>query len=153
MRTLLKVLLLIAGAAIAARVSALVISKQLDEGSEGSDEFRRVVILSGIDFASQAGGLRDVEVSVTLGGAKLDLRGATIDPAGARVLAQNTMGGLLIIVRDDWAVSVDDTLIGGGDSQVEVTPIDELPGDAPRLQIDVVTRMGGTVISTKRQDW
>jgi len=153
MRTLLKALLFIVASAIAARVSAMVISRQLDEGSEASDEIRRVVILNGMEFTSQAGGLREAEVSVMLGGAKLDLREATIDPGGAHVLAENTMGGLLIMVRDDWAVSVDDTLIGGGDSQVEVTPIDELPSDAPRLQIDITTRLGGTVVSTRRQDW
>jgi predicted membrane protein len=153
MRTLLKVLLFIIGAAIAVRVSGLVISKRLDEGSEVSDEFRRVVFLNGIDFRSRAGGLRNVQLQVMFGGAKLDLREATIGPAGARMQAQNTMGGLLVIVRDDWAVSVDDELIGGGDSQVEVTPIDELPADAPRLHIDVTTKYGGTVVSTRRQDW
>lgn len=153
MRTPLKVLLFIIGSAIAVRISGLVISKRLDEGTEVSDEFRRVVFLDGIDFRSRAGGLRYAQLRVVLGGAKLDLREAIIGPAGARVRAENTMGGLLIMVRDDWAVSVDDELIGAGDSQVEVTPIDELPADAPRLHIDVTTKYGGTVVSTRRQDW
>jgi hypothetical protein len=151
MRALLKVLLFIVGSAIAARVSAYVIANQLNEGSEVSDEFRRVVILDGTEFASRAGGLRRAEMSVALGGAKLDLRDATLDSAGADILLENTLGGLAVVVRDDWAVTVDDTLIGGGNTHIEVTPLDDLPDDAPKLRINVVTRMGGTAISTNDQ--
>jgi hypothetical protein len=151
MRALLKVLLFIVGSAIVARVSTYVIARQLDEGSEVSDEFRRVVLLDGAEFTSRAGGLRRAEMSVALGGAKLDLRDATIDPAGADILLENTLGGMLVVVRDDWAVTVDDTLIGGGNSTIEVTPLDDLPDDAPKLRVNVTTRMGGTMISTNDQ--
>ena len=149
MRALLKVLLFFVVSAIAARISSFIVSSQLDEGSEVSDEVRRVVILNGLGFTSRARGLRSIDVSVALGGAKLDLRGALVDAAGAQVLARNTLGGLLIVVPEDWAVSVDDQLHGGGNTEVDVTPLDELPDDAPKLHIDVTTRFAGTVISTK----
>jgi len=149
MRALLKVLLFFAVSAIAARISGFIVSSQLDEGSEVSDEVCRVVILNGLEFTSRARGLRSMDVSVALGGAKLDLRGALVDTSGARVLARNTLGGLLIVVPEDWAVSVADQLLGGGNTEIDVTPLDELPDDAPKLHIDVTTRFAGTVISTK----
>jgi predicted membrane protein len=146
MRTLLKALLTLAVASFLTRAAALLITRRFEEGSEVSDEFRRVICLDGVDFISRAGGLRHAEVSVILGGAKVDLRDAVIDPGGATVLLENTMGGLLLLVREDWAVHVDDMLVGGGETEVRVTAPDELPDDAPRLDVQAITRLGGTVI-------
>ena len=148
MRSLLKTLLVLVAAAIVTRVAAMVVSKQLEEGSEVSDEFRRMSLLDGLEFKSRAGGLRSGEVGVVLGGAKVDLREATIDPGGATILLENTLGGLILVVRDDWAVTVDDTLLGGGDTTIAVTPPTDLPDDAPRLDVQVITRLGGTIITT-----
>ena len=148
MRTLLKLLLVLIAGTVVTRLAARVVSKRFEEGSEVSDEFRRMVILDGLDFASRARGLRQAEVGVVLGGARVDLRDAVIDPAGATILLENTLGGLVLNVRDDWAVTVEDMLVGGGEIEVRVTSPDELPADAPRLQVDVLTRLGGTVITT-----
>lgn len=148
MRALYKALLVVAGAAIVTRLAAVVVSKQFEEGSEVSDEFRRLTVLDGLEFSSRARGLRNGDVGVMLGGARIDLRAATLDPAGAMILLENTLGGMVLLVREDWVVTVDDKLIGGGQTQVEVTPPSELPADAPRLQVDVITRLGGTVITT-----
>lgn len=148
MRALLKTLAVLVAAAVVTRLAAVVVSKQFEEGSEVSDEFRRLVLLDGLDFDSRAGGLRSAEVGVALGGVRIDLRHATLDPAGATLILENTLGGLLVIVPDDWAVTVDDTLLGGGESQIEVTPPTDLPDDAPRLDVQVLTRLGGTVITT-----
>lgn len=148
MRTLPSVLLLIIGSAVLTRVAAVVVSRQLSEGSEVSDEFRRVVIFNGLEFTSRARGLRSGEVSVVLGGATLDLRGAVIGAAGARVLVENTLGGMSVTVRDDWRVNVTEMLVGGGVIEVQVTPPEELPDDAPALELAVVNRLGSTVIST-----
>lgn len=148
MRALLKTLAVLVAAAVITRVAAVVVSKQFEEGAEASDEFRRMCVMDALEFTSRAGGLRSGEVGVALGGAKVDLREATLDPAGATLLLENTLGGLVVLVRDDWAVAVDDTLLGGGDTQISVTPPTELPDDAPRLDVQVVTRLGGTVITT-----
>ena len=148
MRRLLKTLLLLSAAMAVARLTATVVSRQFEEGSEVSDEFRRVRCMDGLDFTSRAAGLRRARVSVVLGGAKVDLRNAVIDPAGATISLENTLGGLVLNVRDDWAVTVDEVLVGGGENEVRVTPLHELPDDAPRLRVEVVTRLGGTVITT-----
>ena len=151
MRTLAKLLLPLFGAMVLARLAAIFVSRQFDEGTEVSDEVRRVVFLDGIEFTSRAGGLRSAEVSVVLGGATIDLRDAVIDPGGASILLDNTLGGLELRVRDDWAVTVDDVMRGGGEIEVRVTPLDEVPPGAPRLDVQAITRLGGTLITT-RQD-
>jgi hypothetical protein len=152
LRTSLKLLLLLIATALVTRIAAFVVSRQLEEGSEVSDEFRRLVVLDGLEFCSRAGGLRAAEVSVVLGGAKLDLRDATLDRAGAQLLVENTLGGLVVSVRDDWRVTVNEVLVGAGETEVQVTPPDDLPEDAPKLEIDVITRLGGTVITTGATD-
>ena len=69
MRRLLKTLLLLSAAMAVARLTATVVSRQFEEGSEVSDEFRRVRCMDGLDFTSRAAGLRRARVSVVLGGA------------------------------------------------------------------------------------
>ena len=148
MHRLLKVGLLLFAATVVTRLAAKVVSMRFDEGSEVSDEFRRVIVFDGLEFTSRAGGLRSAEISVVMGGARIDLRNATIDPAGAIVMLENVLGGLELLVRDDWAVSVDDTILGGGENEVRVTPPTDLPDDAPRLTVQVITRLGSSVITT-----
>ncbi len=148
MRPLLKLLLFAIVSMIVTRLATLVVSKQFEEGSEVSDEFRRMVIMGSLDFTSRAGGLRSGEITVVMGGGQVDLRGAVIDPAGARLLVENTMGGLVILVRDDWAVTVDETIVGGGENDVRVTPPTDLAEDAPKLEIGLITRLAATTIKT-----
>ncbi len=149
MRTVLKTLLVIVVAAIAARLASLTVSRQLDEGSEVSDEVSRTVVMNGLDFRSRARGLRSGQVRVLLGGARLDLREATLDPGGARFAIENTLGGVLLVVPASWAVTVDEEIIGGGEAKVDVTALDDLPEDAPRLTVELVTRFAGSVVSTE----
>ena len=147
MRTLAKLLLFAVASALAARAAGLLLSRRLDEGSEVSDEFRRVVVLRGSEFRSRSKGLRRGEVSVLMGAAQVDLRDAVLDPAGARIVADNTLGGLSILVRDDWVVTVDDTRKGGGEVQVDVADPTTLPDGAPRLHIRLLTRAAGSAVS------
>lgn len=149
MRRLVKLLLFIVGGAVAARAAGLLAASRMDEGSEVSDEFRRLVALNGIEFRSRARGLRRGQVSVLLGGAVVDLREAVLDPAGAEIIADNTLGGLAILVRDDWVVTVDDTRVGGGEVQVDVADPTALPDDAPRLRVRLLTRAAGSSVSTR----
>ncbi|MEX1296708.1 MAG: hypothetical protein AB1Z67_11100 [Candidatus Limnocylindrales bacterium] len=145
MRKLARSAVLLAAGLTLARLAAIVVSKRYEEGSEVSDEFRRTAVLGGLEFTSRARGLRSAEVGVVLGGARVDLRHATLDPAGATVLLENVLGGVELLVRADWSVAVQDTLVGG-DTRIEVTPPTDLPDDAPRLDVHVVTRFGATAI-------
>jgi hypothetical protein len=137
------------GSAVVAYITGLVVAKALGRGDEASDEFRRVVVFSGDQFRSSAESLRTGELTVILGGALLDLREASLDPAGADLDVQNTLGGLQVLVRDDWLVEVEKELIGGGEIEVDVAAPDDLPADAPHLRIRVLIRYGGTQIAVQ----
>ena len=150
MRALLKVLLFFAVSAIAARITGFIVSRQRDEGQRGQ---RRV---------PPRGHPQRTRVHQPRGRPALDGRAASPWAApswtcagprstrpGREVLARNTLGGLPVIVREDWAVTRRRPALGGGNTEVDVTPLDDLPEDAPRLHIDVTTRFAGTVISTK----
>ena len=102
MRTLSKALILLFGAMLVTRLAALIVSRRLDEGTEVSDEVRRVVLFDGLDFESRAGGLRNAEISVVMGSARLDLRHADIDPR-LNVQAITRLGGTVITTRDPGA--------------------------------------------------
>ena len=150
-RLLLRALLFFIVSAIFSRIIALLASQQFDEGDEDSDAFRRVVVMDGGALTSRASALRSGEVTAVMSGMRLDLREATLDPAGAELRLENTMSGLQVLVRDDWAVSVDDQLVGGGNVEIDVAAPDDLPEDSPKLRIRLVTRMGGSVIGTSER--
>jgi hypothetical protein len=58
------------------------------------------------------------------------------------------MGGIQVIVPEDWAVEVDQKSLAGG-FDVKVTPPEDLPDDAPKPHVHAVTRMGGGLVTTK----
>jgi predicted membrane protein len=134
------------GSIIVMRIVTVLFAKQLDEGTEASDEFRRVAVMNGIDFSSRAGGLRSGAITVALGGARVDLRGATLDPGGAKLVIDNRLGGVQVLVRSDWNVTVDEELRGGGEIDIDIIPADDLPEDAPKLHVRAMTSMAGTQI-------
>jgi predicted membrane protein len=83
-----------------------------------------------------------------MGGIDLDLRHATLDPAGAELKLKATMGGVQVLVPEDWAIHIDTEMLAGG-FEVNVTPPEKLPEDAPKLRIHALARMGGGVVTTQ----
>jgi len=148
MRSLLRVLTILLGASVTAWVTSLVISTKLTRGDEGSDDFQVATIMNGGEFSSRATNLRSGTAITVMGGARIDLRGATLDPSGASLELNTFMGGLEVLVPEDWAVEVDDEVLGG-DLKVNVASLEDLPEDAPRLHIHAVMRMGGAEITAK----
>jgi hypothetical protein len=147
-RKLLRILLGMVAVQVTAWVVGLLISKRMTSGDEQSDEFQVAAVFGGKKFQSRATGLRSGTAVASMGGVDLDLRDATLDPAGAELELKATMGGVQVTVPEDWAVEVDtETRAGGFD--VDVTPLEDLPDDAPRLHIHALTRMGGGVVTTK----
>ena len=144
---LLRVILWIVALQAAGWILGQVISKKMTRGDEGSDDFQVAAICGGRKFHSHATRLRSGTVITTMGGIALDLRDATLDSAGAELELKATMGGVKVVVPEDWAVDVDTETPCG--FEVKVTPPEDLPEDAPRLHIDAVTRMGGVLVTTK----
>lgn len=128
-----------------------IIARRLSAGDEGSDEFRIAAIYGGKEFHSRARRLRAGSVVVAMGGVQVDLREAALDPAGATMDVNATMGGVQITVPQGWAVDVDPHAFAGG-VEVKVTPPEELPADAPTLHVRAAVRMGGAMVTTDAEN-
>lgn len=123
-------------------------ARRYTEGEAASDEFSLAAICGGAERTSTARALRRGRVVAVCGGIELDLREAALDPDGAELLVQATMGGVQVIVPGTWRVSVDADAKAGG-VETHVTSPDELPDDAPELRVRAVARMGGVMVTTE----
>ena len=139
-----KVVVLLAGLAALGQVLA----RRRTFGDETSDEFGIAAYLGGAQRTCRAGSLRRGSVSVVLGGVDLDLREATLDPAGADLDLSASWGGVNVTVPRGWRVQVEDrATLGGVDAHV--TPPEELPDEAPLLRVVASARFGGVSIDAK----
>jgi predicted membrane protein len=147
-RKILRVFAWVAFIEIIGFVVGQIITRKLTKGDETSDEFQVAAVMGGKRFESRALDLKSGTVITSMGGIELDLRDATLDQGGATLDLRATMGGVQVIVPKEWAVEVDKKSVAGG-FDVKVTPLEDLPEDAPRLHVHAVTRLGGGVVTTK----
>jgi hypothetical protein len=146
--SLIRAFMVLMGASVAAWVASLVISARLTRGDANSDDFQVATIMNGGEFSSYATDLRSGSAITVMGGVRVDLRGATLDPSGATLELNTFLGGLEVLVPEDWAVEVEREVLGG-DLEVNVAALEDLPEDAPRLNIHAVLRFGGAAITAK----
>ncbi len=142
-------LVVFVGLSVAGWITGLLIARRLTKGDESSDEFRVAAIMGGKEFHSHASHLKSGTAITSLGGMELDLREATLDPTGASLELRTTMGGIEVRVPQHWVVEVDQETVGGA-LEVDVPLPEELPDDAPRLHIHAVTRMGGGLVTARK---
>ena len=135
---ILRMALVVAGIQIVMAIVGLLISNKLKRGDENSDDIQVAAVFGGKYFHSRATSLRSATVITTMGGVDLDLRDATLDPRGATLDLRATMGGAQITVPPDWAIDVEVEGAAGG-FDVDVTSADELPENAPKLHITIIT--------------
>jgi hypothetical protein len=140
----LKVVVLLAGLAALGQVLA----RRRTFGDETSDEFGIAAYVGGAQRTCRAASLRRGSVSVVLGGVDLDLREATLDPAGADLDLSASWGGVNVTVPRGWRVQVEDRATLGG-VEAHVTPPEELPDEAPLLRVVASARFGGVSIAAK----
>ncbi len=119
-------------------------------GGPDSDELGLAAIFDSVDLRSRATSFRGGSLLCWFGGGTLDLRGATLDPAGARLTIRAIFGGGLLVVPDDWQVDlrVIGIMGGVGDSR----DVRGRPADAPRLIVDGFAIFGGFGISSRPPD-
>ncbi len=131
-----------AGAALA----ALNVKRRIVPMAEpDADEVRLAAIFEPIAFESRATSFRGGEVDLWFGGGIIDLRKATLDPAGARLQVRAIFGGSQILVPADWQVTTNVVGMGGaGDGR----PKADRPIDAPQLTVDGVAFFGGIGITS-----
>jgi hypothetical protein len=114
-----------------------------------ADEVRLAAIFEPISFRSTASSFRGGTVDCWYGGGVIDLRGATLDPAGARLQVRAILGGAQILIPETWPVSTKVVGIGGvGDGRPRV---ERLP-DAPQLSIEGVALFGGFGVMSEISD-
>ncbi len=123
-------------------------SRQKSSGDELSADFKRLTLWGGNEFMSRAPALRSGKARIRGGGMIIDLREAGLDPGGAELDLDVKGGGALVLVPEDWRVTVDaESSLGG----VETAVADEesLDADAPHLHVRARSLAGGVSITTK----
>lgn len=111
-----------------------------------ADDLELVTVFEELNFRSTAKALRRARVEMRFGGGMLDLRGATLDPAGATLEILAIFGGGQLIVPEDWRVTAAVTGIGGvADGRRASAPA---PG-APHLTIEGLALFGGLGITSE----
>jgi predicted membrane protein len=111
-----------------------------------ADDIRLVAIFDQLAFRSTAASFRGGTVDCWYGGGAIDLRGATLDPAGATLQLRTIFGGGEIVVPESWNVVKDVVVIAGGIS--DERPEIERPADAPELRLEGLAVFGGFGITS-----
>ncbi len=111
-----------------------------------ADEVDLVATFGPLEFKSAAGAFRGGSVTTWFGGGTVDLRGATLDPAGATLRVNALFGGGSLVVPEDWRVETKLVGIGGaGDSR----PDGNRDEGAPVLRLEGTAVFGGWGISSE----
>lgn len=114
-----------------------------------ADEVDLVATFSQLDFRSTSGAFRGGSVTTMFGGGVLDLRGATLDPAGATLRVNAIFGGGNLVVPEGWSVETKLKGIGGAGGRRAKT---DRPADAPRLRLEGTVVFGGWGITSDADD-
>lgn len=110
-----------------------------------AEEVRLGAVFAPIAFVSKAPRFRGGDLDCWFGGGVIDLRGATLDPAGATLRVNAVFGGAQIAVPETWHVTSRVVGIGG---IADARPAAERLETAPQLVIEGRVLFGGfTVVS------
>ena len=136
---------------VAVGVARTILVRRLTEGDSESDAFSVAAIIGGVDRTSTASALRRGHVVAAVGGVNLDLREATLDPAGADLRVEAYVGGVQVSVPNTWRIPVHWEAVMGG-VEASVPEPDDLPEDAPTLRIEAMARFGGVMVTAETQE-
>jgi hypothetical protein len=145
-RFLARLLGFIVGASIVAGAASALAAVSLKRKAPAppgtaADEIDLVAIMTGEEYASSAAAFRGGRVVCWYAGVDVDLRDATLDPAGARLDVRTIFGGTRVVVAPGVPVRVSGPAIFGGvmDSTEAAEPTPQAPG----LEITGFTVFGG----------
>ena len=129
-----------------AAVAALSMKRQIvPSAAPDADEVVLAAIFEPIAFESTAKTFRGGRVELWYGGGLIDLRKATLDPAGAHLDVRAVFGGCQLLVPESWQVTTAIRGIGGaGDGRTKI----DRALDAPHLTIEGVAFFGGLGVTT-----
>jgi hypothetical protein len=110
-----------------------------------ADEIDLAAIFEGFELKSQAPSFRGGDMLLWYGGGVLDLREATLDPAGGKLTVRSIFGGMQLVIPASWPVRVHSRGIFGGVGS-EAT---SAPETGPALEIDALSIFGGIGITIR----
>ena len=138
-------------ASVVAAIAAVLMKGKLPRVDDpDADEVHLVAIFEPISFASRASAFRGGTFDAWYGGGVIDLRDATLDPAGANLQVRTVFGGAQLVVPETWEVSNRGVSIFGGMGDARKAAV--RPADAPRLTIDGLALFGGLGITSEVSD-
>ena len=130
---------------------ALVARRRIaNRGDASSSSVALAAIFDGAELRSEAPAFRGGSLLAWYGGLTLDLRRATLDPAGATIDARAVFGGVGVLVPPGWRVEAHGWgLFGGFGSGVDAAGLSE---DAPTIRMRGFSIFGGVWGSSLASD-
>jgi hypothetical protein len=114
-----------------------------------ADEVVLAAIFGPLQFRTAARSFRGGSIECWYGGGVVDLRGATLDPGGARLTVRVVFGGGQILVPPTWYVV---SHVRGIGAVSDTRPPGREVSGAPRLTIDALVAFGGFSIGSEDPD-
>jgi hypothetical protein len=137
--------------ALASAITAAVLKGRLpSKGEPEDDEVGLVTIYSGRDFISTSKSFRGGSALTWYGGGTLDLRGATLDPAGAHLAVRAIFGGIRLVVPETWKIEQRMLAIFGGVGDARDSEM--VMESGPTLVLDGFALFGGVGIVSEAPD-
>ncbi len=122
---------------------------RLGRGRVEETQFSRISVFNSVRLSCRSNALRRAGLTAVFGKLRLDLTGARLDPAGARVSATSVFGHIDVIVPQGWTVEVRGLPIAGAwDDTVSRRGVG--PG-SPRLEVHVLAVLGGVEVKHRRR--
>jgi len=145
--TLFGLFALVMGGAAAAALAAK--QRIVPNDDPKADEVALVGIFAPIMFHSTSTAFRGGTLDCWYGGGIVDLRDATLDPAGAHLEVKAVFGGAQVLVPESWRV--ESSVAGIGAAQDIRTKTDR-PVTAPLLTLGGLAVFGGVGISSQVEE-
>jgi len=141
-RTFLAFFALALGFSLASALAALVMRPRLSgEANPADDEVELSAVYGSLVFRSESTAFRGGRVICWYSGMDVDLRGTTLDPAGADLLVWTLYGGTRIRVPEAWGVDSHGIAVFGGAGSTATPP--DSGSDDPVLRVRHRTLFGG----------
>jgi hypothetical protein len=138
---------LVMGGAAAAALAAK--QRIVPVDAEDADEVALVAIFAPVMFHSTASAFRGGTLDCWYGGGIVDLRDATLDPAGAHLEIKAIFGGAQILVPASWRV---ESSVSGVGAARDMRTATELPVTAPLLSLGGVALFGGIGVTSEIEE-
>jgi len=137
------------GTVASALAAAMAKRRLVSIGGPEDDSVELVAIFGSLDFRSAARSFRGGSLLSWFAGSQLDLRRATLDPAGGDLELKTIFAGTNVVVPDGWRVSLEGPAIFGANSvPAGASPVQ----GAPELRVRAFTVFGGTSVSPEAWD-